>query len=142
MSYSLSFTKSILVVVFIADKVRQKQFEFLSTADISKYLSIPKPTLVKILQNLNVANIIETKEGKNGGIRLMKDPSKITVLEILNAMERGKPLFQTTFNILSEGKRPDNAQKSIKNILTGAENQLKNELSKKTIAEMLVEMNG
>ncbi len=142
MSYSLSFTKSILVVVFIADKVRQKQFEFLSTADISKYLSIPKPTLVKILQNLNVANIIETKEGKNGGIRLMKDPSKITVLEILNAMERGKPLFQTTFNILSEGKRPDNAQKSIKNILTGAENQLKKELSKKTIAEMLVEMNG
>jgi len=142
MSYSLSFTKSILVVVFIADKVRQKQFEFLSTADISKYLSIPKPTLVKILQNLNMANIIETKEGKNGGIRLMKDPSKITVLEILNAMERGKPLFQTTFNILSEGKRPDNAQKSIKTILNNAENQLKNELSKKNIAEMLVEMNG
>ncbi len=142
MSYSLSFTKSILVVIFIADKIRQKQFEFLSTADISKYLSIPKPTLVKILQNLNLANIIETKEGKNGGIRLMKDPSKITVLEILNAMERGKPLFQTTFNILSEGKRPDNAQKSIKNILTGAENQLKNELSKKTIAEILQEMSN
>jgi Rrf2 family protein len=142
MSYSLSFTKSILVVIFIADKVRQKQFEFLSTADISKYLSIPKPTLVKILQNLNMANIIETKEGKNGGIRLMKDPSKITVLEILNAMERGKPLFQTTFNILSEGKRPDNAQKSIKNILNNAENQLKNELSKKNIAEILVEMSN
>ncbi|PHS67290.1 MAG: transcriptional regulator [Flavobacterium sp.] len=142
MSYSLSFTKSILVVIFIADKVRQKQFEFLSTADISRYLSIPKPTLVKILQNLNMANIIETKEGKNGGIRLMKDPSKITVLEILNAMERGKPLFQTSFNILSEGKRPDNAQKSIKKILNNAENQLKNQLSKKTIAEMLVEMNG
>ena len=142
MSYSLSFTKSILVVIFIADKVRQKQFEFLSTADISKYLSIPKPTLVKILQNLNLADIIETKEGKNGGIRLMKDPSKITVLEILDAMERGKPLFQTTFNILSDGKRPDNAQKSIKNILSNAENQLKNELSKKTIGEILIEMNG
>lgn len=140
MSYSLSFTKSILVVIFIADKVRQKQFEFLSTADISKYLSIPKPTLVKILQNLNLADIIETKEGKNGGIRLMKEPSKITVLEILDAMERGKPLFQTTFNILSDGKRPDNAQKSIKNVLTNAENQLKNELSKKTIAEILIEM--
>ena len=142
MSYSLSFTKSILVVIFIADKVRQKQFEFLSTADISKYLSIPKPTLVKILQNLNLADIIETKEGKNGGIRLMKDPSKITVLEILDAMERGKPLFQTTFNILSDGKRPDNAQKSIKNILSNSENQLKNELSKKTIGEILIEMNG
>ncbi len=142
MSYSLSFTKSILVVIFISDKIRQKQFDFLSTADISKYLSIPKPTLVKILQNLNTANIIETKEGKNGGIRLMKEPSKITVLEILDAMEKGKPLFQTSFNILAEGKRPNNAQQSIKNILTDAENQLKKELSKKTIAEILIEMNG
>ncbi len=130
MSYSLSFTKSILVVIFISDKIRQKQFEFLSTADISKYLSIPKPTLVKILQNLNIANIIETKEGKQGGIRLLKDPSKITVLEIFEAMEKGKPLFQTSFNIFAEGKRPNNAQKSIKNVLNDAENQLKNELSK------------
>ncbi len=140
MSYSLSFTKSILVVIFISDKIRQKQFEFLSTADISKYLSIPKPTLVKILQNLNIANIIETKEGKKGGIRLMKEPSEITVLEILEAMEKGRPLFQTSFNILAEGKRPGNAQKSIKSILAKAEAQLKNELSKKTIAEILIEM--
>ena len=142
MSYSLSFTKSILVVIFISDKIRQKQFEFLSTAEISKYLSIPKPTLVKILHYLNIADIIETKEGKQGGIRLMKEPSKITVLEILEAMEKGKPLFQTSFNIMAEGKRPNNAQKSIKNILTDAENQLKNKLSKKTIAEILIEMNN
>jgi Rrf2 family protein len=142
MSYSLSFTKSILVVIFISDKIRQNQFDFLSTADISKYLSIPKPTLVKILQNLYMAKIIETKEGKNGGIRLMKDPSKITVLEIFEAMEKGKSLFQTSFNIMAEGKRPDNAQKSIKNFLTDVEDQLKTELSKKTIAEILVEMNN
>ena len=141
MAYSLSFTKSILVVIFISDKIRQKQFEFLSTAEISKYLSIPKPTLVKILQNLNAANIIETKEGKNGGIRLMKDAANITVLDILEAMEKNKPLFQTSFNILAEGKRPNNAQKSIKNVLVDAENQLKNELAKKTIAEILIEMN-
>ena len=142
MGYSLSFTKSILVVIFISDKIRQNQFEFLSTADISKYLSIPKPTLVKILQSLNIANIIETKEGKQGGIRLMKAPSKITVLDILEAMEKGKPLFQTSFNILAEGKRPNNAQRSIKNILTNAEKQMKNELSTKTIADMLTEMNN
>jgi len=141
MSYSLSFTKSILVVIFISDKIRQGQFEFLSTAMISKFLSIPKPTLVKILQNLNTANIIETKEGKQGGIRLMKKPSDITVLDILNAMEKNKPLFHTSFNILAEGKRPNNAQKSIKILLNGAENQMKNELSKKTIEELLIEMN-
>jgi len=141
MSYSLSFTKSILVVIFISDKIRQGQFEFLSTNMISKVLSIPKPTLVKIMQNLNTANIIETKEGKQGGIRLMKKPSDITILDILNAMEKGKPMFQTSFNILAEGKRPNNAQKAIKNLLDDAEKGLKVQLSKKTIEDILIEMN-
>ena len=141
MSYSLSFTKSILVVIFIADKIKLGHFEFLSTSMISKYLNIPKPTLVKILQNLNVANIIETKEGKQGGVRLMKDPANITVLDILNAMEKGKPLFQTSINILAEGKRPDNARKSIESILNQAEEQLKSALANKTIEEILIEMN-
>lgn len=141
MSYSLSFTKSILVVIFIADKIKLGHFEFLSTSMISKYLNIPKPTLVKILQNLNIANIIETKEGKQGGVRLMKDPANITVLDILNAMEKGKPLFQTSINILAEGKRPDNARKSIESILNQAEEQLKSALANKTIEEILIEMN-
>jgi DNA-binding IscR family transcriptional regulator len=57
-------------------------------------------------------------------------------------LERGKSLFQTSYNILADGKRPNNAQKSIKKVLNNAENQLKNELSKKTIAEILIEMNG
>ena len=93
MSYSLSFTKSILVIIFISDKMDRNQFEFLSTAEIAKFLSIPKPTLVKILQSLHAAGIIETKEGKLGGIRLIKDPATITVLEIFEAIEKGKPLF-------------------------------------------------
>lgn len=140
MSYSLSFTKSILVVIFIADKIRQKQYEFLSTADISKYLSIPKPTLVKILQSLNAANIIETKEGKLGGIRLLKSPSDITILDILEATEKGKPLFQTAVNILADGQRPNRAQSAIKNTLNHAEAQLKIALNQQTIAEILEEM--
>jgi len=141
MSYSLSFIKSILVVIFISDKIRQGQYDFLSTKTISKLLNIPKPTLVKILQNLSNAGIIETKEGKQGGVRLMKKPSNITLLNILDAVEKGKPLFQTSYNILAEGKRPDKAQKSINNFLTDAEKQLKNQLANKTIEDILNEMN-
>ncbi len=140
MSYSLSFTKAVLVVIFIADKMDRNQEEFLSTSEISKYLSIPKPTLVKILQGLNAANIIETREGKQGGIRLMKSPTKITILDILEAVEQGKRLFQTSFNIYAEGKRPTNAQKSIKNTLDCAEDQMKLKLSKKTIKDLQTEM--
>lgn len=140
MSYSLSFSKAILVVIFISDKIRQGQYEFLSTKSISEILNIPKPTLVKILQSLVAAGMIETKEGKQGGIRLMKQPSQITILDILNAVEAGKPLFQTSFNIMAEGKRPDNAQKSIANVLNGAEAHLKSTLNGKTMEDILKEM--
>jgi len=141
MSYSLSFSKAILVVIFISDKTRQNQFEFLSTASLSEILNIPKPTLVKILQSLTAEGIIETKEGKFGGIRLIKDPSNISVLEILNAVEKGKSLFNTTFDIKAKGQRPDKAQISLLSLFSMAENKMKEELGKKTIAQILNEMN-
>lgn len=140
MAYSLSFTKGILVVIFISDKVRLEQYEFLSTSAISELLNIPKPTLVKIIQSLTVNGIIETKEGKNGGIRLAKKPSDITILEIFEAIERGKPLFQTSFDILAKGKRPNKAKDAIIDILGKSEQQMKSSLSKQTIAQLLEEM--
>ncbi len=141
MSYSLSFSKAILVVIFISDKTRQNQFEFLSTASLSEILNIPKPTLVKILQSLTAEGIIETKEGKFGGIRLIKDPSNISVLEILNAVEKGKSMFNTTFDIKAKGHRPDKAQLSLLKLFSVAENKMKEELAKKTIEQILNEMN-
>ena len=140
MSYSLSFSKAVLVVIFISDKVRQGQFEFLSTKSISEILNIPKPTLVKILQSLSVAGIVETREGKMGGIRLQKSPADITVLDVLNAVEYGKNLFQTSFNIVAEGKRPNKAQKSVAKLLNEAEHQMKATLATKTIEAILNDM--
>ena len=142
MSYSLSYSKAILVVIFISDKIQQGMYEFLSTQMISEVLSIPKPTLVKILQELTRAGIIETKEGKNGGIRLLKAPKDITLLEIFDAIEQGKPLFQTSFNIMAEGKRPDRAVKKVTYLLTNAEDQMKKSLATKTIQQILNEMSS
>lgn len=142
MSYSVSVSKAILVVIFISDKIRQRMFEFLSAQMISKVLNIPKPTLVKILRNLTHAGIIETKEGKNGGIRIAKPIGKITVLDVFEAMEQEKPLFQTAFNIAAEGKRPSNAQKSVATLLEASEKQMKLALARKTIEDILKEMDG
>lgn len=136
----MSFSKAVMVVIFVSDKIRQGHYEYLSTKSISEILNIPKPTLVKILQSLTSAGLIETKEGKQGGIRLCKKPSKITVLDILNAVESGKPLFQTSFNIAADGKRPSNAQKTITKLLADSEKSMKSVLAHKTIEEVLIEM--
>lgn len=140
MAYSLSFSKAVLVVIFISDKTKQNQFEFLSTASISEILNIPKPTLVKILQSLSAEGIIETKEGKFGGIRLAKDINNISVLDILNAVEKRKPLFNTTFDIKARGQRPNKVQSAVLNMFNNAENKMKAELGKKSIAKMLKEI--
>jgi Rrf2 family protein len=141
MSFSLSFSKAVLVVIFISDKSRQNQFEFLSTASIAEILNIPKPTLVKILQSLTAEGIIEAKEGKFGGIRLSKEPEQISVLDILNAIEKGKSLFNTTFDIKAKGQRPDKAQQSLQSLFGFAESKMRDELAKKTVAQILDEMN-
>ena len=140
MGYSLSFSKAVMVVIFVSDKIRQGHYEYLSTKSISEVLNIPKQTLVKILQQLTAAGLIETKEGKLGGIRLRKKPSQITILDILSAIESGKPLFQTSFNILAEGKRPSNAQKTITKLLNDSEKSMRSVLAHKTIEEVLIEM--
>ena len=140
MAYSLSFSKSIIVIIFISDKIRQGQFEYLSTQMIAQIINIPKPTLVKILQNFSMAGLIETKEGKSGGVRLAKKPSEITVLDILEAIERKKPLFNTSFDILADAKRPNKAQESISTLLNNAETKMKASLATKTIEDILIEM--
>lgn len=139
MGYSLSFSKAIMVVIFIADKIRQKQYEFLSTARIAEIINIPRPTLVKILQGLSAAGIVETKEGKLGGIRLLKQPKDITIADILDATEN-KPLFQMGFNVNAQGKRPDAAQKLVADLLTDAEHRMKASLAQKSLEQILIDI--
>ena len=137
MSYSLSFSKAVLVVIFISDKIQQGMYDYLSTKMISEVLDIPKPTLVKILTELNRAGIIESKEGKSGGVRLIPKPSNITVLDIFNAIEFGKPLFQTEFHITAKGKRPDNALTALGLLFTDAEEKMKITLANTTIEDII-----
>ncbi len=62
--------------------------------DISKKLNIPKEFISKILQSLTVSGIIESKKGKSGGFRLAKHPSKIKLIDIVEAID-GLDSFNT-----------------------------------------------
>jgi Rrf2 family protein len=142
MSYSLSFSKALLVVIFVSDKIRQGQYEYLSTASIAKVLNIAKPTLVKILQGLNAEGIIETKEGKAGGVRLLKQPGEVTVLDVFNAIEEGKSLFNSSFDMRAQGQRPDRAQEILAELFQKTEQSMKTELATKNIGQILDEMSS
>ena len=66
MSYSLTYTQAILVLVFVADKLRQGLHDFVPTRAIASSLGIPAATTAKILHGLGLAGLIETREGAKG----------------------------------------------------------------------------
>jgi Rrf2 family protein len=137
MAYSLSFSKSILVLVYISDKIRRGETEYISAKVMSGILNIPKPTLSVIFNNLIRAGILESKEGINGGVRFAKNFEEINFLEILTAIESQKPLFQTNFDLNVTGKRPESVKKSVIEVLNKVEEVMKNELMKTTLNDIL-----
>jgi Rrf2 family protein len=55
--------------------------------DISKQYEIPLEYLLKILQQLVRANVLRSKRGPRGGFSLAKPTNKITMLEIIEAVD-------------------------------------------------------
>jgi Rrf2 family protein len=55
--------------------------------DISNQYDIPLEYLLKILQQLVRANVLRSKRGPRGGFSLAKPPNKITMLEIIEAVD-------------------------------------------------------
>lgn len=59
---------------------------------ISKDLNLPTPFLAKILQELAKKKILSSSKGPHGGFSLLKNPRKITLLDIVNAID-GQDVF-------------------------------------------------
>lgn len=141
MSYSLSFSQAIFVVLFVGDKVAQDYFDFVPTKELSSALNIPNPSAVKILGNLASAGIIETREGSRGGVRLAKPAAEITLLDVFNAIEAGKPMFRQDHQLRVTGKKPIRAHQSVYAVLTEAEESMKTNLAQTTIADLMASLN-
>lgn len=54
---------------------------------IAEHYGIPAEYLLKILQLLVRAKILESETGRRGGFRLRRDPDDVSVLDLLEAVE-------------------------------------------------------
>ncbi len=54
--------------------------------EIADQAGIPGPFLAKIVQDLARANFIEIRQGPKGGYVLIRDPDRITLLEVVEVM--------------------------------------------------------
>jgi Rrf2 family protein len=58
-----------------------------STKDIADTYNLPVPLLAKVLQQLTRAGILKSVAGTNGGYKLARDPSRISALEVVRAID-------------------------------------------------------
>jgi len=75
---------ALLAVGYISQHQDQK---IILSQDISKKYDIPLEYLLKILQQLVRVNVLRSKRGPRGGFSLARPPRKITMLQIVEAVD-------------------------------------------------------
>ena len=112
---------------------------FVSSSEISKKENIPLIFLRRILQKLIKGKIAKSKEGVNGGVKLIVSAQKISVADVINMIQGQIQLIECMFR----EKVCENREKCIfrKKVL-GIEKNVIKEFSKLTIKDLLEEKKG
>lgn len=74
-------------LLMLAELAKQGQGNLISVKKMSEDQGLPRAFLAQIGQDLMRAGIVGSKEGRNGGYYLMKNPSEVDVKTALEAIE-------------------------------------------------------
>jgi len=80
-------TKSRYAVNALTELRALESFGPVSLSDLSENQNIELSYLEQIFRKLRIAGIVKSTRGRNGGYMYAKDPSVITIKDIMNAVE-------------------------------------------------------
>lgn len=85
----MRFSKKTDYAIVLIDALKQSYFlgTFESIADVAKRHRVPKLFLEKVAQELRAEKIVESRHGKAGGYRLIKNPTALTLWDIISVFE-------------------------------------------------------
>ena len=86
MHFALETDYAVRLVAVLADSV-QSGVESMDAASLGEAACIPKPTALKVLRRLKDRGIIQSTLGASGGYRLARNPSEITLIQVIEALE-------------------------------------------------------
>jgi Rrf2 family protein len=69
-----------------------------ATSQIAEEQAIPPSFLAKIISQLSIAGLIHTSRGARGGVSLAVSPEKISVLDVVEAIDGPLALNECTLN--------------------------------------------
>jgi Rrf2 family protein len=64
-----------------------------SSRDLAEFQGVSPAYIAKLFTQLEKAGLVSASEGVSGGFSLARPPSAISVLDVADALEGGKPLF-------------------------------------------------
>ena len=95
MSYSPAFSQAIEILISIEMKSREDcNVVYLSIPKIAEGLSIPVPSVKRLVSMLKKSGLISSKIGMTGGLVLTRRIDEIRLYDVLFAVEGQRPLFQ------------------------------------------------
>jgi Rrf2 family protein len=114
----------------------------LSARDIAELQGISPSFLAKIFPKLEKAGIVAASEGVRGGYVLARDPAEVSYLDVIDAVEGVKPLFECQ-NVRAkcavfDGNPPDWAMRGtcgIHAVMLRAESAMRSSLASVTLAQ-------
>jgi Rrf2 family protein len=115
-----------------------------SSRDLAEMQGVPPAFLKKIFPKLEKAGIVEATDGIRGGYRLARPPEQISVLDVVDAVEGSKPLFDCQEIrgrcALFDGRPPEWSTRGVCGIhavMIRAQKVMRNELAKTSLAALM-----
>ena len=110
--FSQTVEYALRAVVHLASTAPSAQ----TTEQIAKSTKVPQAYLSKVLQSLVAAGVVKSQRGIGGGMALVKKPSELTILEVVNAVDPIKRINRCPLELAAHGvnlcplhRRVDNA---------------------------------
>ena len=132
--FSQTVEYALRAVVFLADKAP----DACTTDQIAEATQVPRPYLSKVLQSLGRSEIVRSQRGIGGGVTLVKTPSELTILEVVNAVEPIERIATCPLGLKSHGKNLCPLHRRMDDAMASVEAAFR----KSTLAEILDEPTG
>lgn len=129
--FSQTVEYALRCVVHLADQAPSAQ----TTEQIAVKTLVPKAYLSKVIQGLSRAGIVQSKRGSGGGVTLVQTPAKLTILEVVNAVEPIARIRACPLGLKAHGMRLCPLHKRMDSALAMVEAAF----AKTTLAEVLAE---
>ena len=129
--FSQTVEYALRAVCCLASKAPSSQ----TTVQIAQQTRVPQAYLSKVLQNLRQAGIVESQRGIGGGIKLVKTPDQLTILEVVNAVDPIRRIRECPLGLTTHGVRLCPLHRRLDNALAMVEKAF----AETTLAEVLSE---